>query len=307
MERGERQIRIHFMYAASQRLTNKFIYDALYRIYLWLSIVFKYASLNCGRELDVFIYFSENEKKIPVEGVIDRQHVNTAFTTSCRPKIDIHIFRYEEWFKVFLHESFHCFGLDFSEMDRITGNIESQMIKPHFGLNPKLDIRMYETYSETWANIIHILFFSFFSCKTKSWDNVFRLFEKSLKNEQLFAIFQCCKVLLHNGLSYRDLCNRGMGAYNENSNVFSYYILKSALLFHVDEFIEWCGHYHTSGVLSFQKTPAHVQRFGRLLIDMSCRKEYVSVVLNMEEWMDLNLKKKQYQKIRDTMRMTIYG
>ena len=316
----QRRIKIHFVY---EKLSNRFIQDALYKIYLWLSIVFSYASLNCGRELDIFIYFTEDEKKLPGAGtsigastgtgIIDREHVNTAFTTSCRPKIDIHIFRQEEWFKVFLHESFHCFGFDFSAMDSVAREFEDRMIKPHFGLNAGLDLRIYETYTETWANIIHILFFSYFSCNTKTkpntWTNVFRQFEKSLKQEQIFSIFQCCKVLSYNGLSYKDVCNGSMEKYNENSNVFSYYILKSVLLVYADDFIEWCHYYHRGigGVLTFQKTGGHIQRFYQFLIDMTCREEYIISVSKMEEWILANMNKKQYKKIRETMRMTVYG
>ena len=312
----QRLVKIHFVYS---KLSNRFIYDALYKIYLWLSIVFSYASLNCGRELDLFIYFTEDEKKLPQGGgspAIDRQNANSAFTTSCRPKIDIHIFRKEEWFKVFLHESFHCFGFDFSEMDGIARELENQMIKPWFGLKSALDLRVYETYTETWANIINVLFTSYFWCvqNTNSmvspkWGSVFRQFEKSLKQEQLFSIFQCCKVLSYNGLSYRDVCNGSMGDYTENSHVFAYYVLKSVLLCHIDEFVEWCGHYHRGdgGFLTFRKTEEHVQRFYQWLMDLCCLKEYVVSVLKMEEWMLANMNKKQYKKIRETLRMTVYG
>lgn len=312
----QRLAKIHFVYS---KLSNRFIYNALYKIYLWLSIVFSYASLNCGKELDLFIYFTEDEKKLPQGAsshVIDRQHVNTAFTTSCRPKIDIHIFRKEEWFKVFLHESFHCFGFDFSEMDSIAKELENQMIKPRFGLKSALDLRVYETYTETWANIINVLFTSYFWCvqNTNStvspkWGSVFHQFEKSLKQEQLFSIFQCCKVLSYNGLSYRDVCNGSMGDYTENSHVFAYYVLKSVLLCHIDEFVEWCGHYHRGdgGFLTFRKTGEHVQRFYQWLMNLCCLKEYVVSVLKMEEWMLANIHKKQYKKIRETLRMTVYG
>jgi hypothetical protein len=239
--------------------------------------------------------------------VIDREHVNTAFTTSCQPNISIHIYRKEEWFKVFLHESFHCFGFDFSGMEN-AGEIETQFIKHRFRLNQNLDIRVYETYTETWADVIHTLFLAYFSCKTKTWTNVFRHFTESLNHEQLFSIFQCCKVLDHNKMSYRNVCKGEMQSYRENSHVFAYYIMKSALLYHIDEFIGWCiSSNGLKNVVSFTKNDRHIQRFCNLLIDLSCREKYVETVLKMEKWYQDNIDKKKYSQIQKTMRMTVYG
>ena len=49
--------------------------------------------------------------------IIDQIHVNTGFTTTCPVDSEIVIFREEEWFKVFIHETFHNFALDFSDMN----------------------------------------------------------------------------------------------------------------------------------------------------------------------------------------------
>ena len=49
--------------------------------------------------------------------ILNSSHVNTAFTRTCPKKSEIVVFRKEEWFKVFIHESFHNFGLDFSDMN----------------------------------------------------------------------------------------------------------------------------------------------------------------------------------------------
>ena len=44
-------------------------------------------------------------------------NVNTAFTLACSPNSEMVIFRREEWKKVFIHETFHTYGLDFSSHD----------------------------------------------------------------------------------------------------------------------------------------------------------------------------------------------
>ena len=322
---GKRTIRIHIIYSEMhQRLSKSVILGMVRQMYLWLSITFHYASTYCASVLDVYIYLTDNIKQLPSSqlSVIDREHVNTAFTTSCKPSIDIHIFRKEEWFKVFIHETFHCFGLDFSGMDE-SAEMGDNVIKRHFGLKPGIDLRIYETYTETWANIMHTFIHGFLQSKTHIWENVFRSFVKSLKFEQAFSIFQCCKVLSHNKMSYRNVCARSMGAYNENSHVFSYYILKSALLFHADTFINWCiahndhvrrvsmnGVATSRGPLAFKQTSQNINGFSRLLVEVSCQTDYVSAVSEIERrflYHKRLTKDRGLKEIMDTLRMTMYG
>ena len=49
-------------------------------------------------------------------------------------------------------------------------------------------------------------------------------------------MYQMNKVLSHNGLSYSDLVkNINTDLYREDSNVFSYYVLKTIMLYHGNE------------------------------------------------------------------------
>ena len=47
--------------------------------------------------------------------ILDTNHVNTAFAYQCSPEGEIVIYREEEWMKVFIHETFHSFGLDLNQ------------------------------------------------------------------------------------------------------------------------------------------------------------------------------------------------
>ena len=61
------------------------------------------------------MYLTPHKKKLPKQyNLIDREHANTAFTTSCQTETEICIFREEEWFKTFIHETFHNMGMDFT-------------------------------------------------------------------------------------------------------------------------------------------------------------------------------------------------
>jgi len=306
---GTRIIRIHMIYSG---LSDRVISGMIYRIYLWLSIIFQYASANCARELDIFLYMTKETKRLPQSptGIIDREHVNTAFTTSCQPKIEIHIFREEEWFKVFIHESFHCFGLDFSGMTG-TSELGDRVIKDYYHLKGGIDLRIYEAYTETWAEILYLFIYGFLQSKKRTWETVFRHFAKSLKIEQAFSIFQCCKVLSHNGLSYRNICAGTMGAYNEKSHVFSYYILKSALLYHAADFIHWCITHNGSGgrkgTMAFRQTAQNMDAFCKLLIGSLCQTGYLSAVSEIEQMVVYDNPSFRKSAVGNTLRMTVYG
>jgi hypothetical protein len=83
----------------------------------WLNIAATAAPAECSAEMDIYIYLTDLKKELPTRadgGAVREKHANTAFTTSCRKNTEIHLFRREEWLKVFIHETFHAMGLDFS-------------------------------------------------------------------------------------------------------------------------------------------------------------------------------------------------
>ena len=238
---------------------------------------------------------------------IDTINANTALTTSCKPTSIIMLYRIEEWFKVFIHETFHSLGLDFSEMDIRESN--QQIAQLFHGCNRGLDVRVYETYCEMWAVILHTLFLAYFSTNSglhtyrervrqstptrkRSADRYSRIlskFERMIRYERAYTMFQAAKVLHHYGIEYRDLCeNRGNNVrYTEPTPVFSYYIVKSVLFFHINDFLDWCythnlirptdsanslkssGFPRNNGtskhILYFTKKPATIREYGRLI------------------------------------------
>ena len=54
--------------------------------------------------------------------ILSPTHANTAVTTTCTADGEICLFRKEEIFKVFIHETFHSLGLDFSSMSNTALN-----------------------------------------------------------------------------------------------------------------------------------------------------------------------------------------
>ena len=221
-------------------------------MYTWLNIVEKKRNEKCSENISIYLTLTDSLKLLPSipNKILDREHINTAFTYSCKKYNHIHIYRKEEWFKVFIHETFHCFGLDFSHTD---SNITNKFASQIYHLNT--DFRIYESYCETWATIINCLFISSLQYKRNTMiiKNTFELLKKEIQH----SLFQCNKLLNYYNTKYKDFYesdnnsqfNRIM-KYKENTPCISYYFFKTALLYHYNTFITWC-HDNNENVLNF--------------------------------------------------------
>lgn len=281
------------------------------RIYVWLYIANEFARNECSKEIDIFLYLSDNKKVLPdvCGDIIDRHHVNTAFTTSCAPTTEINIFRSEEWFKVLIHESFHCFGFDFSEHTSLNNQIAADILKV-FHIDAK--IMLYETYSEIWAEIMNVVI-------TVSIENHGRqmsfvsLIEHMLEKELFFSLFQCAKILDHFGMEYEDLYAEkqdvgffGIGGkkYREKTAVFSYYFLKMMLLFNCNEFLEWSLE-NSGETLEFKNPETNVRKFADAFIFAKYRDPQMIACLKHMRTRFFNKKHAANKSfIYNTMRMT---
>jgi hypothetical protein len=303
---GSRKFTIYAIYPYSSRIQIKSIYEmldaAVRKMYIWLFVANHFSSSECSPQITIYWYLTDQKKELPNEPVpIDREHVNTAFTIACPTSANvIYIYRKEEWFKVLIHESFHSFGLDFSNMDETLTRREMFSIFP-----VECDLRFAETYAECWAEIINVVFICVnqYNCNENTIDihKLSKQIESKMQNEILFSIFQMCKILKHYKLYYLELYTNPGKKYAEKSHVFSYYILKCILLFNYNEFMEWCV-IHNGGSFDFQKSQENILS----LIDMIHKKhagtEFVTAVANMETWFSST---KQKGWMMDTMRMSI--
>ena len=231
-----RRIRVHFVIESQDihQSVDRFS-NYVEKMMLWLSLIDKYASKKCSKTLTIYIYLTSLLKTLPNSNIdiISENHANTAFTYTCLPVSEIVIFRKEEWFKVFLHETFHNFGLDFSGMN-------DDYCKEHMLtiFDVKSDVNLYESYTEFWAEIMNCLLTSFYLLKDKK--DVRGFLEMTfffIECERKFSFFQMVKVLNFMGLRYQDLYSTTRQAqikrdtfYKENTNVLAYYIIKNVLI-----------------------------------------------------------------------------
>ena len=231
---------------------------------VWIYIAKQYSTASCVGNLNVIIYFTSLKKTMPTNKitVLDRIHINTAFTRTCPVNPEIVIFRREEWFKVFIHESFHNFGLDFSGVNN--NHCVSKILK----IFPvQTEVNLYEAYCESWARIINALFCGYMNTKSHNVNDFLINAHYFINMERIFSAFQMVKVLNFMNLTYEQLysqCDdcqaiRNM-IYKENTNVLAYYVLSFILMYNYQYFMHWCKT-HNISLLNFKKNPSNLKQF----------------------------------------------
>jgi hypothetical protein len=255
----DRKIKVHFILEESNvELKLDTFAKYLDSIFMWLYVLDHYASKTCSNTLNIYLYLTSLEKKLPRSNIaiLDEINVNTAFTTTCPKDSEIVVFRREEWFKVFIHETFHNFGLDFSDMNTEEA---TRQILALFKVNSQ--VNLYESYTEFWAEIMNALFCSFNQLKNKN--DIYEFLSNAeffINFERSYSFIQLVKTLNFMGLTYNDLYSNNSHSkslrdslYKEKTNVLSYYIIKTVLINNFQGFLLWCKNNNFS-LLQFKKT-----------------------------------------------------
>ena len=233
---------------------NKYIRKCI----TWLQIAQKNAKqTKCNKDpLLIYLLFSPLIKMLPpipkstqkiTKPVIGWSNVNSAFSVVCQKSIkkqkvrEIVIFRKEEWFKVFIHETFHNYGFDFSAFSPDFIQTGTSFVLTH--LYPvKSDVNLYEAYTECWSRIIAIAFSST-NTTTITEPNSYYIncVQKCLNEEITFSFFQAAKVLEYMDVATyeRLITGKAKDLYKEHTSILSYYIITLVLFSNYNEFIQW--------------------------------------------------------------------
>lgn len=226
-----------------------------YKVFAWLYIVTSMSDKDCSEEsLHVYFYMTPFKKQRPARGasgddaILSAIHVNTGLTRNCETHGEIVVYRTEEWFKVFVHESMHNFNMDFIDQDLRAANTQ---LRRTFCI-PHEDVLLFETYTETWARIINTMFHTYFHDSDNDHHHVtqkhfIRTVREKITHNALFYAYQIVKVLEIMKLNYgnitiqstenTEICSR---RYAEDTNVYAYYILGGILSIYALPFISWC-------------------------------------------------------------------
>ena len=288
---------------------HKKIQKMVERIYLWLSFISTYTNKECSKNVDIIIYLTNCQKKLPEEEyadseniVIDSENANTAFTTGCMKNTQIYIFREEEWFKVFIHETFHNLGIDFISMDQAP--IE-KYVQKIFPIEIENDIRVYEAYTEMCAELCHFLFVAMehHSTELLSVSNMMETLQKIIYVETIFSLFQCSKILKWNHVTYRDICDKeNAKKYKENTNVFSYYVLKTIFITNIYSFVDFIVNQPEK--FRFHQTNRNRDIFLAFIKDSAVSLRFCRGIEYMEKWWREKKRRNKFET--KTLRMTIY-
>lgn len=239
-----RSITLHIIINKDKQNIQDYLNNVLKKVFIWLHTVSHYADDECSKKLTVYLFMSQAIKLLPSkeQEYLSEGNANSAFTFTCRIDNNIHIFREEEWFKVFIHETFHNFNLDFSKFDN---KYSDKFVKQMFLLNT--DFRLYESYCEFWATILNCVYYANEKSLNKQNVSFKNTLSEYINNEIQHSLFQCVKILNYYGMKYQDLYENNSQAsfartykYKENTPVISYFFIKTILLFHYNLSVSWC-------------------------------------------------------------------
>jgi hypothetical protein len=233
----------------------------------WLLIALSLASKRCSslEKITVYFYFNPFMKLLPEtpRELLGESHANTAYTYACPKDVsEIVVFRKEDWFKTFIHETFHNLGFDFSE-NPATSAINERILKT---FHIKSEVRLYEAYTEFWATVINVAF-----CAFERKENYKRNCVYFLNMEREYSLFQLVKTLDYFDLRFQDLLQRGEAyeKYKEETSVLAYFILKAILLQNFHEFIQWCQEHNGTPIFQFNTTEKNQISFAEFVIKAS--------------------------------------
>jgi hypothetical protein len=259
---NDRNIEICFG-VSDEKKYNKILLTENVRIMsVVLYICGKYALKQCSKTLKILLLMLDDVKLLPSKSTITigSNNVNSGYSYVCERDNEIVVYRSEEWFKVFVHEAFHAYGLD----GILNMNGASDDVKKLFNVNSTMSLG--EAYVETWARIINTSISSFI--KTENYISFSKLLGFSIEIDSYFAVLQSTKIFGLMGLDYDDVCNTDSSLsrhiYKENSNVFSYYVLSAILMSNIDEFLSWCLQ-NNEHLLRFGETNKEIKSFSTLI------------------------------------------
>lgn len=278
---------------------------------------------NSGKNLQFAGAFPQHVKEIDID--ISKKPFRNNFKKSkskskSNAPVELYIWREEEFEKVLIHELIHTLKLDFMTYP---DNLTEDIVKV-FNLYNDINIRVGEAYVETWAVIFNSILIS------KSLTIFFEIFEK----EVLFSMFQSSKVIQHFGYNCFTQCEMSLvkahdtyipeiGGRNKDNNdensatyvakflqdtsVFSYFILKTGILLHIDEFLRFCV-IHNDNLIDFRQSAGNFREFHKILLLISRNTEGSQMLQKAYELYTPYLKNKLNNRklLHNTMRMSLH-
>ena len=148
---------------------------------------------------------------------------------------DIIIYRREELYKSIFHELIHFHNLDFKRLPSDLTQMMLEVLHRTHNISPDNEYLLYEAITESLANTLNVIYLS----------TGIKEFRVNLANEILFSTFQVAKILricgYNNWGEFAILEDSVKDAdpskqWQQDSCVFSYYVLKLYILLNLDSY-----------------------------------------------------------------------
>jgi len=244
-----------------------------------LIAIMRHLSKNTDK-LEINIWNTNFKKELPHQcSQLQPININSGSTL---PGKYIHLWRHEELYKVLIHEMIHTFFLDF----RDTGLID-KYIRSNYNISTNSPVYIWESYTELLAVIIHSIYIS------KSINHAINL----ISVETYFNYFQCAKLLNHFKCDNLNDLQNNKCTISYNTDVFSYFFIKTALLHSLNDTIQFMIDYNLD-LIKFNQDS--LQTFLDLISHTIINKQYISHINN---YITL-LPSITDSKLKKTLRMT---
>jgi hypothetical protein len=206
---------------------------------LQLIIAISNNDLRNGQHVTFFLTpFQKKLNSNSNTNILGAKNVNSGFTYPYLKNGITFIYRKEEFFKVFIHESIHYYGIDKALHKDFSNDPKYNKFINSFNIRPQdiAKIGINEALTEYWTFIIYIIAQSY--KKSIALANFIYEFENSYKLELLHIIFQVVKILHYNKLTYSEFLTKYSNQYKETSHIFSYYIVKTLLVYNHSDLLK---------------------------------------------------------------------
>ena len=313
--------------------------NTTYNLYIWLSdlkkqkpnkdlknLYSKEADKEANKETDKDLKIQKSVHSHISKKTFQSKHINSGATVHnlLEETVELFIWRKEEIEKVLLHELIHTLKLDFMGYPE---NLKEDIIK-QFNIPSSTELRLGEAYVETWAMLLNTIYVSFTQTFQKRFNKAnsnkdlknlnskninSKRFFKLLAMEIFFTLFQSSKILRHFGYECVTGCkvpfrksNDSMKdgeneLFEQETSVFSYYLIKSGILMNLGDFFKFCCK-NNEQLLQFIESPINYQNLHKIFIESSKKNK----LLNNMTKLNLNYDADENDILNNTMRMTLY-
>jgi len=239
-------------------------------------------TLTKTRQFRLKLILSDAEK---IKGHAIPDHLNSGYTESYKELV---IYRKEEFLKVFIHECFHLFCLEFSES---YSSQYKEMLRTIFKVES--DYLLFESVCEYWARTLNCAFVSYFMKPDMTFPEFEKIFVLNLSMETIFSMIQMKNYLSLHNLTYDDLLTKRVVSYKEETNGFCYYVITSILMFHYQPTMNWFIN-HNETMLNFSKSNKDLYLFH----------QYIQSIYNAKSFTDALKKLKSFKL--ENMSMSLF-